>query len=221
MRCQDLPDDQPIDGDVGDFDDFAEVFGVASGAASSGLGAADRVDGAGVVEAPGSVAHVPSPARDDVGLPGVDANLHAVGDDVGSAHGSVAGRVLGQVGKADVTVDIPGFGKISFYQRYQRFQATCCAVEHGASCKLTRTQNRSIAKPAQGRPLGLMVSWLRELGPLVDCKADHRSELLMTGLDRATRRGHRHFLRTLPNGVELESREIRHPGEDSEPEDMP
>ena len=48
------------------------------------------------------------------------------------------------------------FGKISFYERYNRFEAVCTVPSHGDSCKLTRTSKgstRAGAHEGRGRPV--------------------------------------------------------------------
>ena len=64
-------------------------------------------------------------------------------------------------GQADVVVHLHGFGKISYYRRYRRYEAVCTL--HG--CRLTKSSDASaVGRPSKGRPLGFMALWLKKTG---------------------------------------------------------
>ena len=62
-------------------------------------------------------------------------------------------------GPADVTVRLHGYGTITYYRRYDRFQATCECHE---GCKLSRSSQVAFQplRPARGRPVGFLALWL-------------------------------------------------------------
>jgi hypothetical protein len=82
--------------------------------------------------------------------------------DAEAPHADGGGRLLGEA----VAEKMFEGGKISFYNKGD-FVATC---HRHARCFLTRTCKASATKPAQGRPLGLLVAWLSMLAAT---KAQH------------------------------------------------
>ena len=135
-----------------------------------------------------------------------------------SAHGSEADPR----GHSEVSV-FTKFGKISFYPSDNRFECRCRHHQVGAKhCVLTRTKKENVGRPAQGRPLGLMMAWL-ESCELYETKADHGNKLwIQVELTQEVRLRARLELRKLLNGPVLESmeRQLR-AGEAEEPEDIP
>ena len=79
------------------------------------------------------------------------------------------GAEAGGRDKADLTLAVTG-GRLSFYRKSQICTATCTNELHGR-CVLTRSMVAG-RSPAQGRPLGLLLSWL-EMGITVDTKLEH------------------------------------------------
>ena len=64
---------------------------------------------------------------------------------------------------AEVTVSLPGGGKIAYYSNKAAFEATCPNPAHG-HCVLTRTSKARQSRQhglVAGRPLGLMCCWLK------------------------------------------------------------
>ena len=65
---------------------------------------------------------------------------------------------------ADIDVAVPGGGRIKFYISTDQFVAHCPLAElHGRACRLTRTCLPG-PRPGQGRPLGLLMSWIQRAG---------------------------------------------------------
>eukprot|EP00971_Amphidinium_carterae_P048166 948706-Amphidinium_carterae.1 len=152
-----------------------------------------------VLEAPdvgqaASSSHVPPPAvveqmeeEDTTGLAAV----------VELAEASVGPPIIERPaarGKALADIAVPG-GRIAFYAK-GFFQATC---ETHYRCVLTRT---SLAgrHAGQGRPLGLLTSWLA-MGPTVVDKTSHWDVIAL--LDHATREEHRAHLAGLEGSIEM------------------
>lgn len=127
---------------------------------------------------------------------------------------SVASSVQRDV--ADVTVAL-AHGHISYYEKGDRFQATCTQPGH-VRCRLTRTSRASDRRSAQGRPVGLMCAWLAAA-----CNPqDHRNAFLVNSFDSAARRSARHDARVLPAMPALEACErAKRQDEASEPEEVP
>ena len=74
---------------------------------------------------------------------------------------------------AEVTVTLPGGGKIAYYSNKAAFEATCPNPAHG-HCALTRTSKSRQSRQhglVAGRPLGLMCCWLNHAE--VASKSDH------------------------------------------------
>ena len=118
-------------------------------------------------------------------------------------------------------LEIPHLGKLRFYRHEKHIVAVCTNPEH-RDCRMTRTLEEAprIGKPGsksagQGRPLGLMVAWLRkqfdystQQAHLKSCKPDLES-----------RQEARRELREMPHGEQFlgYERALR-PGEPEEPE---
>ena len=118
-------------------------------------------------------------------------------------------------------LEIPHLGKIRYYRHERHLVAVCTNPEH-QDCRMTRTLDEAprLGKPGsksagQGRPLGLMVAWLRkqfdyssQQGHLKTCKPDLES-----------RQEARRELRDMPRGEQFlgYERAVR-PGEPEEPE---
>ena len=101
-------------------------------------------------------------------------------------------------GVADVVFEMPQ-GRISFYDRYKRFEATCYKHE---LCRLTRQANENPNHAAQGRPLGLLWAWLNMSEDLNDV-SEHINVWVLMLLDYERRLAARLELRTFPNAEAL------------------
>eukprot|EP00971_Amphidinium_carterae_P351871 6492314-Amphidinium_carterae.1 len=97
-------------------------------------------------------------------------------------------------GKALADIAVSG-GRIAFYCK-GFFQATC---ETHYRCVLTRTSMAG-RRAGQGRPLGLLTSWLA-MGPTVVDKASHWDAAAWP--NHATRHEHRTLLAQLEGGIEM------------------
>ena len=117
--------------------------------------------------------------------------------------------------KALLSATVEG-GQLSYYpQGY--FTATCKDPRHG-KCVLTRTALGG-QRPAQGRPLGLLVSWLAD-GKNHSSKEGHWNKGTWPDLD--ARRRHRALLAAVPGGdLLLEQERPLAEGEPGEPEERP
>jgi hypothetical protein len=93
---------------------------------------------------------------------------------------------------------------------------------HHKNCRMNRTVNPSVSKPAQGRPLGQIIAWLRD-GPNHTSKAAHdatkRREAVVSWPQRSAAR---EWLTTL-QGIEvmLEKERPCRDGERQEPFGLP
>jgi hypothetical protein len=108
-------------------------------------------------------------------------------------------------GRADNVVHVEPFGKISFYKRYNRFEAVCFEKHSGhRNCRLTKGcfASKDLSNKAMGRPLGLMVAWLTNKLKFAS-QSEHIKTYAMATLDREQRLEGREYLRSLPGGIEL------------------
>ena len=123
--------------------------------------------------------------------------------------------------KAEAVFEIDGVGRISYYQKHKRFECIC--FRHSKTderCVLTRTAAMNPRRPSQGRPLGLMMAWLLNASTFSD-KAEHGDKFLVQCVCSKPVRLHgRSELRKHPEGRELETKEERPDGADSEPDGM-
>eukprot|EP00971_Amphidinium_carterae_P322128 6403140-Amphidinium_carterae.1 len=118
---------------------------------------------------------------------------------------------------ADISVDVDG-GKILFYKKSGNFVAMCGNELHG-SCVLTRT-SRAGKRLCQGRPLGLLSSWLYE-GQFVGSKEHHWLQECWPH-SHELRSQHRDLLAECPEAEALfEQERDQEPGEDCEPDICP
>lgn len=213
-RCpQDSLDEDDVEAGVVDTDIFGDGLGAAAvEAASSGgcnEGVAMGVVSAETVEQPPPTMAAASGSAD---MPDVHPRL-----------GGGAGKESS--GSAAVVVYFPQ-GKVSYYSHDLRFEAVCrhhqTAGDDATLCRLTRTAKASRRKKAQGRPVGLLASWL-EMASQHQSKADHCARFWVSAcITREHRRAARARLMALPNGRDLAACErAQEPGEDSEPEGNP
>ena len=73
---------------------------------------------------------------------------------------------------ADHALDVPG-GTLRLYKHANVIRAFCKCSTH-KKCVVERTCTPNDARPSQGRPLGLLVSWLAlQHHPAVICKKSH------------------------------------------------
>ena len=107
--------------------------------------------------------------------------------------------------------------KITFYGRHSYFTARCEQPGH-FRCVLTRSSEEG-RRPAQGRPLGLLTSWLH-VGVGLASKEEHWAADHWPTL--AQRQEHRELLATYAGGAELLNLERdRRAGEGEEPDLAP
>jgi hypothetical protein len=121
---------------------------------------------------------------------------------------------------ADAVANV-GSGTISLYTFTSRFEAVCLDHEPRGRCRLTRSSVAG-ARPAQGRPLGLMTTWLLH-SPMYASMEEHQSNLITLSFAHEDREKDREFLfRGIPQGEELARGERpRRAGEGAEPADAP
>ncbi|CAE7782838.1 unnamed protein product [Symbiodinium sp. CCMP2592] len=121
-------------------------------------------------------------------------------------------------------VVLPGLGEIRYNTEQRNFVAVCKKPEHASSeeaeCKKTRTVNptkRGFANPGQGRPLGLLVAWLRQASDCA-CSKDHKDGIVK--VTKADRKAARQFFYENCAGARsiAEYERAKDDGESSEPE---
>lgn len=115
-------------------------------------------------------------------------------------------------GQATTELVVDG-GAIQFYQKDNRFTATCWNEFHG-SCVLTRYNTRGSGM--QGRPLALMAAWLSR-APMYDTKEEHWQLVREFSTDKELLRAFRQELLANPEAAAMLAHERPlGPGEGSE-----
>jgi hypothetical protein len=144
-------------------------------------------------------------------------------DGAGSAASSSGdGASVHATGKADAFFDFPPWGKISYYDRYSRFEATCHEAHSGhQACRLSKLSYPG-ANPAQGRPVGLLAAWLKLSDVGVSSRYEHLNPFTMALATQEVRLEARECVAGMPGGPELLSFERAcRDGEPQEPEGLP
>ena len=114
-------------------------------------------------------------------------------------------------------------GRICDYGHDEWFVAFCDPSYGHGVCKLTRTSRASTiaARRGQGRPLGLLMSWLKRANGVTDEHA-HKSMYYIQLATHGERVAEREYLGTLPGGAALMAFErAMRPDEEPEPLDVP
>eukprot|EP00971_Amphidinium_carterae_P050449 993618-Amphidinium_carterae.1 len=118
--------------------------------------------------------------------------------------------------KAEIFAEVPG-GRLAYYDNKGLFQASCSRAGHGR-CVLTRSALPG-RRPAQGRPLGLLVAWLG-MGHTVATKEQHWDKTLWPA--KPAREAAREELQQYAGGLELLACERALGAEEGEePDDLP
>ena len=118
--------------------------------------------------------------------------------------------------RSDLVCEVPG-GRIMYYHTKNLFTATCSQPGHG-QCVLTRSAGAG-RRAAQGRPLGLLASWLAA-GARHATKAEHWDRSQWPSHEQ--RSTHRDLLAENPLGLQLLQEERpQEAGEAAEPDDVP
>jgi hypothetical protein len=121
--------------------------GSSSSASSSSSGRSEVQSPEAAAEAPGLALAAEPEAEEVAGVPPADVGA---GGDAG-----------GPRGKADLVLEHPNGGVLRYYAKKDQFVAHCPKKEeHGAACCLTRSTVAG-ARRGQGRPLGLLLSWMK------------------------------------------------------------
>ena len=121
-----------------------------------------------------------------------------------------------------VIVEVTGGGRIVYYRSRNEFYAECPmrGIGHSGNCRRARTAKASenSRRPAQGRPLGLLLAWC-EAAESHDSSDSHKLLFETTHEERKRCRQH---LKTLPgSGPLFQCERPLLAGEDSEPEEEP
>lgn len=114
-------------------------------------------------------------------------------------------------------------GKITWYKKYNRFEATCKRPSHGR-CVLTRSGNMSMLPGCGGRPLGLMAAWMNASATDAPDKVSHLAFAVELEHEAqfGRRMAERERLKTTASATNLFAREApRRPGEQEEPAGKP
>ena len=127
----------------------------------------------------------------------------------------------------EVVVEVPPYGSLHFYPIQNNMTAYCRCKKH-FDCKKNRTFNAAKSsassssksvRDGQGRPVGLLVQWLRDQGNH-SSRADHCAQHVMMTFSHASRKDARAWFKTLPGSDKILSKERakRDDEDDSEPD---
>lgn len=170
----------------------------------------------------GSDARSDDEDEDDVGAPepGLSGTKPTLGEPVGkelpAASSSSSSANPGAREAAEITCTVVG-GKITYYKNKNCFTATCNNPLHG-KCVMTRTcqASQNVYRKGQGRPLGLLTSWL------ADNAQDSKLLHWMAAPTKQQRSHHRTSLSHSSQGLLLlEKERPQRADSDAEPEDVP
>ncbi len=195
----------------------------------------DQVDDApeGAGDGPGPLPPgAPLPGADGVGPP-ADQAAPALGGlpAVGKGRGKGRGRGGAPWPSFDVHSEegATKLGEIKWGAANSTLSAHCLwcnaalgeeVPSHGL-CRLDRTTRPSLTRPAQGRPLGFLVAWLRR-APFHETREAHFDDRLGGVIDLAERQAARAWAEATPGMAEPLSKERdRRPGEGPEPDLCP
>ena len=135
----------------------------------------------------------------------------------GAAHEAEASEG-GEREVAEVSVDIPGYGRIAYYSKRGGFYEATCGAHR---CRLTKKAHAG-ARKAQGRPLGLIGHWLFVQHDEINCTAVAHMHPVV-GSDKMERYLGRHWLSTIAGTAALFTKERPKADDevDSEPDRRP
>ena len=123
---------------------------------------------------------------------------------------------------AEVSVVMPGGGRIAFHRSKEAFEAHCSNPAHG-HCRLTRTvkgRERKGVGTVAGRPLGFLYCWLNR-GHVATKEEHWHKGSWFEWFTREERRAARAALKDVPGSAPLfEVERAKEPGESSEPETL-
>ena len=115
-------------------------------------------------------------------------------------------------------MEVPDYGIFAWYKKAKRLQATCFC-QNAETCRLTRGAGEGV-DPDYGRPVGFAAQWLLHWRPPhCNGKCEHVNPYfyaLIAG-QLEERKAAREYIRSLPNGPLLLSKERKQ--RDGEPEE--
>ena len=115
----------------------------------------------------------------------------------------------------EFAMDIPGFGLLRYNSTARFLRAHCQCAGHGKVCYRRRSVDANAQRPGQGRPIGLLISWMKSSSRF-DSQKEHVKASVSSREDRIAARL---WFRNLPHASEFEKfeRALR-PLEASEPD---
>ena len=111
-------------------------------------------------------------------------------------------------------IKIGTWGELRFHKKTKNIVAHCSAHSDEHDCRRSRTTIGNANRQGQGRPIGLLVAWLRD-------PASHDQGRLSVH-NHATRKAAREYYNKLPNAEQFGFNERKqHAGEEEEPKQIP
>ena len=133
---------------------------------------------------------------------------------VDSGESGVEDVVLRRPGRSEVVQQIPGVGELRYNE--DGFIRAHCPV-HGKECRKQRATTVNASRPGQGRPLGLLVSWLQKARSAASA-SEHKKMPVCSLEDRRLARA---FLYGVQGGRPFANEYEHGKAADGEPERIP
>ena len=118
----------------------------------------------------------------------------------------------------EIAIEIVGYGFLRYNSTSNFLRAHCHHPSHGKVCFRRRSVEANPHRSGQGRPIGLLISWLKS-GGNYDSQKKHVAASVASYPHRAAARN---WFHSLTNASEFESKERKcEPGESQEPNTIP
>ena len=88
-----------------------------------------------------------------------DSSDSGSSSDSSSSHSRVA--VPRALPVTEFAMDIPGYGFLRYNSAFKFLRAHCTCEGHGKVCYRRRSSEQNAKRPGQGRPIGLLIAWLK------------------------------------------------------------
>ena len=118
----------------------------------------------------------------------------------------------------EIAMPIVGYGFLRYNSTSNFLRAHCQHPNHGKNCMRRRSVEPNASRPGQGRPIGLLICWLKSGGNY----PSHKEHVAASAASYPHRLAARNWFHSLRNAAEFESKERPcEPAEGAEPRKIP